>query len=197
MLLPEVAVIRWSKRNRWPVVGHYFRFMPLIAVMVLMLGAAIVADAATPRPEKLLRAGLELSEKTHYLEALDLLEEARDTLEAENVTQTALYGDVLYALAETRIKGRLHQSFPAQYVKFALKEVQLANKVRERLHDLPPRKFAEGFFVEGYIQKKFFKRISEAIACLEKAVSIDPGFAAAKRELGELVLSKEPQKGEH
>jgi tetratricopeptide (TPR) repeat protein len=171
--------------------------MPLMAVMVLMLGAAVAADAATPRPEKLLRAGLELSEKTHYLEALDLLEEARDTLEAERVTQTALYGDVLYALAETRIKGRLHQSFPAQYVKFALKEVQLANKVRERLHDLPPRKFAEGFFVEGYIQKKFFKRISEAIACLEKAVSIDPGFAAAKRELGELVLSKEPQKGEH
>ncbi len=110
---------------------------------------------------------------------------------------TAIYGDVLYALAETRIKGRLHQSFPAQYVKFALKEVQQANKVRERLRDLPPRKFAEGYFVEGYIQKKFFKRTDEALVCFERAVSIDPGFAAAKRELGELILSRAPKKGDH
>ena len=163
--------------------------------MALSPGWAAATDPSSIQAEKLLQVGLELSERTHYLEALDLLEEARDILRSQGMTQEALYGDTLYALAETRIKGRLHQSFPAHYVKSALKEVQLANKVRERLRDLPPRKFAEGFFVEGYIQKKFFKRTSEAIECLEKAVSIDPGFAAAKRELGELVLSKESQKG--
>lgn len=194
--MPEVALFSSFQAHRCIAAGPAWGALLVVAMTVLMAGGAGEAAADSRRPQQLLRAGLDLSEQTHYLEALDLLEEARDILEAEGVTQTALYGDVLYALAETRIKGRIHQGFPAQYVKFALKEVQLANKVRERLRDLPPRKFAEGFFVEGYIQKKFFKRISEALACLEKAVSIDPGFAAAKRELGELVLSKESQKGD-
>jgi hypothetical protein len=195
-VLPEVAVILLLKQTPCLTPSRCLRLLLVLAVAVVVLGGAIPAHAASARGEKLLRVGLDLSEKTHYVEALDLLEEARDTLEAEGVTQTALYGDVLYALAETRIKGRLHQSFPAQYVKSALKEVQLANKVRERLRDLPPRKLAEGFFVEGYIQKKFFKRTSEALVCLEKAVNVDPGFAAAKRELGELILSKETHKGD-
>jgi tetratricopeptide (TPR) repeat protein len=173
--------------------------LPCLIALCVVLGPgwSDAADLSAGQAQKLLRVGLELSEKTHYLEALDLLEEARDILEREEITQTALYGDVLYSLAETRIKGRLHQSFPAQYVKLALKEAQHANKVRERLRDLPPRKFAEGYFVEGYIQKKFFKRTSEALVCFEKAVSIDPGFAAAKRELGELILSRDPKKAEN
>lgn len=185
------------KRSSWFLRGQCVLLLLTAVMVALVPGWVAAANASAVQAENLLRVGLELSEKTHYLEALDLLEEARDILDDEGITRTAIYGDVLYALAETRIKGRLHQSFPAQYVKLALKEVQQANKVRERLRDLPPRKFAEGYFVEGYIQKRFFKRTDEALVSLERAVSIDPGFAAAKRELGELILSRAPKKGEH
>ncbi len=190
-------MIRFLQKSPW-VKGS--KCLPLCFIAVLLAlwpGWVAAADASTGQAEKLLRVGLELAEQTHYLEALDLLEEARDILDGEGTARTAMYGDVLYALAETRIKGRLHQGFPAQYVKSALKEVQQANKVREWLRDLPPRKFAEGYFVEGYIQKKFFKRTDEALVCFERAVSIDPGFASAKRELGELILSRERKKGDH
>lgn len=152
---------------------------------------ALSADPDRIQAEKLLKVGQELVEKTYYLEALDLLQEARDLLETSGDTQDALYGDVLSALAETKIKGRLHQSFPAQYVKTALKDIQTANKLRERRPDSLPQKLGDGFFLEGFILKKFFMRTEDAIACFRKAVKIDPGNGAAKRELSELLPAEE------
>jgi len=141
--------------------------------------------------EKLFKLGQDLSNGTHYLEALDVLDEARDILETSGVTATGLYGDVLFALAQTKIKGRIHQDFSAHYVKSALQDIQAANKLRERLTETLPQKLAEGYYLEGYIHKRFFMRNNLAKACLEKAVNIDPGAVAAKRELSELLTSED------
>jgi tetratricopeptide (TPR) repeat protein len=133
----------------------------------------------------------ELADKTRYLEALDLLDEARDILDTNGSPQTALYSDVLFALAHTKIKGRLHQNFSAYYVKSALQEIQAANKLREKLPNMLPQRLAEGYYLEGLIQKRFFLRTDQARACFLKAVNVDPGAAAAKRELSELIAGKE------
>ncbi len=61
------------------------------------------------------------------------MEKARDIVEASGGDNSALYADVLFALAQTKIKARLHQDFPANYVKTALQDVQSANKVREKI----------------------------------------------------------------
>jgi tetratricopeptide (TPR) repeat protein len=136
--------------------------------------------------DKLLSAGQSLSERTHYLEALDLLDEAKDMLETSGKNQTALYAEVLYDLAQTKIKARNLQGFPAYYVKTALQEIQAANKLREKLSDVLPQKMAEGYYLEGYIHRKFFMRKDVARSCFQKAKNIDPGFAPALRELSEL-----------
>jgi hypothetical protein len=169
-------------------VGSAVRCCLAVVTLLALPSWLLGADLPAMQAERLFRTGQELAEKTHYLEALDVLDEARDLLEAEGMAESALYGDVLYGLAEVKLKGRLHQRFPAQYVKTALKDVRIANRLRERLPSILPHKLAEGYFVEGYVQKTFFKRNHEARICFEKALSADAGFAAAKRELGELIL---------
>ncbi len=143
-------------------------------------------NQAAMEAEKLFKLGQELSERTHYLEALDVLDEAREILDSSGAIITGLYGDILFTLAQTKIKGRIHQDFSAYYVKTALQDVQAANKLRERLTGMLPQKLAEGYYLEGYIHKRFFMRKNLALACFEKAVNIDPGAVAAKRELSEL-----------
>jgi hypothetical protein len=165
-------------------------------IVALALIVATVARAADPpaiQAERLLKAGQELVRNTQYLEALDLLDEAATILANAGITDSAMNGDVLYALAETKIKGRVHQGFPAGYVKSALKDVQAANKVRERIPDILPQTLAKGYYLEGFIQKRFFRRSSEASACFVKAVQVDPNFTAAKRELSELIEADEPK----
>jgi hypothetical protein len=167
-----------------------------LGVLSLCSGALVVSDVAwansnglVGEAEKLLRASQDQAEKTYYIEALDTLDEAVDMIRAAGTTDGAVYGDALYAMTQVKIKGRLHQNFPALYVKTALKDVQASNKLRERQRNILPRKLAEGYYLEGYIQKKFFKREREAGSCFKKAVAADPGFAAAKRELSELIGS--------
>jgi hypothetical protein len=135
-------------------------------------------------------AGLTLAEKTHYLEALDLINEARDLMEHGKLRQTRLYGDILFASAQTKIKGRIHQRFPAAYVKSALKDIRATNRLRERLPKVLPQKLSQGYFIEGYIHWEFFRREKKAVSCLIKAVNIDPGNAAAKRKLSELIIGE-------
>ncbi len=159
----------------------------LILWVVLVPKELCATDAFPIGPEKLLKAGQELAENSHYLEALDLLEEARDILESNGAPQSSIYADVLFTIAQTKIKGRLHQNFSAYYVKTALHEIQTANKLRERLPDTVPQRLAEGYYLEGYIQKRFFMRNNQALACFTKAVNVDPGLAAAKRELSDLI----------
>ncbi|MGB9616074.1 MAG: hypothetical protein ACP5M0_10590 [Desulfomonilaceae bacterium] len=138
-------------------------------------------------PQKLLKAGLGLVEKKHYLEALDHLNEARDALESSGQTESPLYAEVMLSLAETKIRARIYQQFPAYYVKTALEDVQLANKLHERLPGVMPEKLAEGYFLEGYIQKNFFMRYDAAAQVFAKAITVDPSLTAAKRELSELL----------
>jgi hypothetical protein len=157
-----------------------------MAALVPLISLAHANDQPAITADKLLGTGQLLTGKAHYLEALDLLEEAKDMLEASGRNHTAMYAEVLYILAETKIKARNLQDFPAYYVKTALQDVQAANKLREKLSDVLPQKLAEGYYLEGYIHKKFFMRKSEARTYLRKAVAIDPGHAAAKRELSEL-----------
>jgi hypothetical protein len=160
-----------------------------------MLAVPVLVGAAEPggiAADKLLKVAEELAEVTRYLEALDLLEEARGILESEGAPRTTLYGDILFSLAHTKIKGRLHQNFSAYYVKSALQDVQAANKLREKLPNILPQRLAEGYYLEGLIQKRFFMRTDQAEACFLKAVGVDPGAAAAKRELSELI----PEKGQ-
>jgi tetratricopeptide (TPR) repeat protein len=157
----------------------------------LVPAALYAADTLPIQVETLLKTGQELAEKSHYLEALDLLDEARDTLETNDSLKTSIYADVLFTLAQTKIKGRLHQNFPAHYVKTALQDIQAANRLRERLPEILPQRLAEGYYLEGYIQKRFFMRADEALACFTKAVKVDPGLGAAKRELSGLVSSEE------
>ena len=162
--------------GRWLVLG----------ALVLLPSLSHASDQPAITADKLLKTGQLLMEKTHYLEALDLLEEAKDMLSASGKNQTAMYAEVLYSLAQTKIKARNHQDFPAYYVKTALQDIQAANKLRERLADVLPQKLAEGYYLEGYIHKKFFMRKNAARLCFKKAMTIDPGSASAKRELNEL-----------
>jgi tetratricopeptide (TPR) repeat protein len=157
-----------------------------IAVLMAIPCLSQANDQPAVTADKLLSAGQSLSERTHYLEALDLLEEAKDMLETSGAKPTAMYAEVLYDLAQTKIKARNLQGFPAYYVKTALQDIQSANKLRERLSDVLPQKMAEGYYLEGYIHKKFFMRKDAARTCFEKAKKIDPGFAPALRELYEL-----------
>jgi tetratricopeptide (TPR) repeat protein len=174
--------------------GRSFVWAGLWGLFLIMETATSVFAAAPNQAvfqaDKLYKVGQELVDQTHYFEALDLLDEARDILETAGATNTSLYGDVLFSLAETKIKGRMHQNFPAYYVKTALREVQAANKLRDKLTGVLPQKLAEGYYLEGYIDKRFFMRNKLAKACLEKAVRIDPGSVAAKRELSELITTK-------
>lgn len=153
--------------------------------VALVTVSARAAERITPA--KLLRTGKVLAKLTHYLEALDLLEEARSILEKDGKRENRLYAEILFAIAETKIKGRLYQDFAAVYVKTALKDVQECNIVRERLPGVPPQELAEGYYLEGFIHKRFFMRKREARDCFERAIQLDPGNAAAKREKSELL----------
>ncbi len=138
-------------------------------------------------PEQLLRTSTGLAKRTHYLEALDLLDEAREILEKDGQRENRTYAEVLFASAQIKIKGRLYQDFPAIYVKTALKEVQAANMLREKLSGVPQQELAEGYFLEGFIHNRFFMRKREARDCFQRAVQLDPGNTAAKRELSGLL----------
>jgi tetratricopeptide (TPR) repeat protein len=162
-----------------------------LAFCIISSGLAYSAEAAAVFAEKLLNTGVTLSNRTDYLEALDVLSEAQDILESSGLNESALYADVLYTLAQTKIKARIHQNFPAFYVKSALKEVQTSNRLKEKIRGILPQKLAEGYYLEGYIHKKFFMRTNMALACFTKAVNFDPGFVAAKRELSELITGED------
>jgi len=173
------------------------KIMVSVAAAWLVVAAITVPPqpiaAAEPIEERvaaLLRAGVALAANTYYLEALDHLNEARDLLETSRENQTRLFGDILFAIAQVKIKGRLHQGFPAAYVKSALKDVQACNNLREKIPGVLPQQLAESYYLEGYILKRFFMRNEEALSCFVKAVSIDPGSSAAKRELSELMAGQ-------
>jgi hypothetical protein len=108
----------------------------------------VAGNETPPDAEKLLQVGQLCAKNTHYLEALDLLEKARDILEASGGDSSGIYADVMFAIAETKIKARLHQDFPANYVKTALQDVQISNKLRERLPGVHTQKLAEGYYLE-------------------------------------------------
>lgn len=167
-------------------------FIGFIAFFGSMTGAA--AESQELQANNLVKMGTDLAERSRYLEAVEIFEEARNVLESAGLTSSMLYADAQFFLAQTMIKARLHQGFPAFYVKAALESVQSANKLREGLPKMLPQKLAEGYFLEGYIHKKFFMRRKEAAALLEKAVNIDPGSTAAKRELSELISEDDQQK---
>jgi tetratricopeptide (TPR) repeat protein len=164
---------------------------------IILFGAVFVATLVCPSnglskqdPLKLLQTGKILVDRTHYLEAIDLFEEARDILDSEEKSETALYGDILYAIAEAKIKGRIHQGFSAYYVKSALAEIQRANKIREKTSGVLPQKLAQGYYLEGFIHKRFFRRKEEAMSCFVKTVNIDPSHAAAKRQLSDVITGE-------
>lgn len=172
-------------------------FLPyLLWLVVILIGTGGLIGAAEmidSQAENLFKTGRILIDKTHYLEALDLLDEARGVLDKAGPKQSMIYAEILAAMAQAKIKGRLHQGFPAHYVKSALEDIQAANRLRERMTDVLPQKLAEGYYLEGFIQKKFFMRNDSAVKNFVKAVTIDPGAIAAKRELSEL-LTEEKQK---
>ena len=163
----------------------------MLAIVFLTPRGVLGGDLEEVQAAKLLSTGQVLAEKTHYLEAFDLLQEARDLLGEPNMKNAGVLSDVYFALAQAKIKARLHQGFPAHYVKTALEDVQMANRLREKLPGVLPQKLAEGYYLEGFIHKKFFMRNDVALACFRKAVNIDPGSAAAKRELSELIPGDE------
>lgn len=168
----------------------------LFACLLIMVGAipwGMARGQEAPRitAERLLETGKMVEERSHYIEALDLFNEARSLLEREGRRDSSVYADVMFMSAQTKIKARLHQSFPASYVKTALEEVQAANKIREGITGVLPQKLAEGYYLEGMIHKRFFMRTAQAQSCFVKAVTIDPGCVAAKRELSELVAQEE------
>ncbi|MDA8407085.1 MAG: hypothetical protein M0T73_09555 [Deltaproteobacteria bacterium] len=136
---------------------------------------------------RLLNVGKSLIQRMHYLEAFDLLEEARDSLDVSGSDRPELYADILYELAQAKIKARLYQNFPAYYVKTALDDIQASNRIRERSDTTAPQKLADGYYLEGFIHKKFFMRREQAEKNFLKALKIDPGSVAAKRELSELI----------
>ncbi len=162
----------------------------LIIGLVLAVSSTVnPAEPPESQAKKLLATGKILVEKTRYLEGLDLLNEARQILESDGKQQSRLYAEVLLEIAQTKIKGRLHQGFPAAYVKSALKEIQAANTLMEKLPSVLPQQLGMGYYVEGVIHKRFFMRKEKAMECFRKAITMDPGFAAAKRELSELLES--------
>lgn len=167
----------------------------LLSFLLNSAGIAQVNLSSDTLAPKLFSVGKSLSERSHYLESLDLYEEARDILESSGLDKTSLYADVLHEMAKTKIKARLHQNFPAQYVKTALEDVQLSNRVREKLAGVLPQNLAEGYYLEGYIHKKFFMRMDQAQANFLKALRVDPGAVAAKRELSELISNQENKEG--
>ncbi|MFH0960093.1 MAG: hypothetical protein V1897_15480 [Pseudomonadota bacterium] len=167
----------------------------LIVIIFLCAGNVVGQNVSTQESlvTKLLSAARELVERTHYLEALDLLEEARDTLDVSGQDSPELYADTLYELARAKIKARLYQNFPAYYVKTALEDIQASNRIRERLDRASPQKLADGYYLEGFIQKRFFMRREQAEINFLKALKIDPASVAAKRELSELVSSQDKE----
>jgi tetratricopeptide (TPR) repeat protein len=174
-----------------------FRYHVLFFGMIVILWSGNVLGQKGPTPEslvtKLLSVAHELVQRTHYLEALDLLEEARDTLDSSGADHPELYADTLYELARAKIKARLYQNFPAYYVKTALEDVQASNRIRERLDKSIPQELADGYYLEGFIQKKFFMRREQAKTNFLKALKIDPASVAARRELSELVSGQDKE----
>jgi hypothetical protein len=157
------------------------------AIILFILTSALASPSPDLLVKRLLQTGRTLADGTHYLEALDQLGEARDMLELSGKTKSRIYGDVLYAIAETKIRGRIHQRFSASYVKSALTDVQACNRLRERLPNILPQQLAQSCYLEGVIHKRYFHRFAEACSLLRKSVSLDPANAAAKRELSELI----------
>lgn len=182
---------------QWPTCGKLHFFVKAIVVVFFLtsLGHAQVQVSSDVQASKLFNIGKALSERSHYLESLDPFEEAREILETSGMDNTALYSDVLHEMAKTKIKARLHQNFPAQYVRTALEDVQISNRVREKLSGVLPQSLAEGYYLEGYIHKKFFMRMDQAHASFLKALRVDPASVAAKRELSELISSQENREG--
>ena len=88
----------------------------LFSVILITLWAGVAVcqmkDAQDLQAIKLLNVGKMLVQRTHYLEALDLLEEARDSLDVTGSDRPELYADILYELAGAKIKARLYQNFP-------------------------------------------------------------------------------------
>jgi tetratricopeptide (TPR) repeat protein len=158
-----------------------------LAVMPVIVMAGATGHSAEITPDRLVKVGQALVQRSHYLEALDLFDEAKDVLESSGKDDGILYADVLYLSARTKIQGRLHQAFAAQYVKNALLEVQESNRRREKIKGVLPQKLAEGYYLEGFILKRFFLKTENARACFLRAVRIDPASVAAKRELSELL----------
>jgi hypothetical protein len=103
----------------------------MLAIAFLTPRGVLGGDLEEAQAAKLLSTGQVLAEKTHYLEAFDLLQEARDMLGEPNMKNAGVLSDVYFALAQAKIKARIHQGFPAHYVKTALEDVQMANKLRE------------------------------------------------------------------
>jgi hypothetical protein len=182
----------WVRSLQVVALERFGRIFNFILVSFLVCSTCSWAQIGQDA-EKLLKSGQLLSDRTHYLEALDLLDKARDILEASGADNTALFADVLFISAQTKIRARLHQDFPADYVKMALQEVQAANRLRETLTGVLAQKMAEGYFLEGYIHKRFFLRNSVARICFERALKFDSGNAAVKRELSELQVSDDPK----
>jgi len=176
------------------LIAGLISLLPVLCPMEGFTAEPAVTSTVTARA--LLLAGQNLVEKTHYLEALDLFEEARDMLEASGQEQSREYADLLSVMAQTKIKGRMYQNFPAAYVKSALPDIQTANRLRERISEIPPQQMADGYYLEGFIHKKFFMRLEQARKCFEKAITVYPGLAAAKRELSELTAPKLKDRGE-
>ncbi len=168
----------------------YCRHFAGTLLILLTVAVSVSAQGLEPpgvQAKRLFSAGVALADKSHYLEALDLFQECRQILDNSGKTRTDLSGDVLYALAETKIKARIHQGFPASYVKSALKDIQAANRLRERLQNVLPQKLAEGYYLEGKIHKQFFMKRKKARSLFEKCMKLDPGHSAGKRELSELI----------
>jgi hypothetical protein len=163
------------------------------AITIGGAGNCRAGDYDLSKVRSLYRSGLVLIDKKSYLEALDCLSEARQILEKSKSENSREFSDILYAMAEAKMKGRIHQGFSAAYVKSALKDVLAANKVRETMTDIPAQTLAEGYYLAGIIQTKFIpSRREDGYRCLEKCVTVNPGSAACKRELsGLLKLRKE------
>lgn len=151
-------------------------------------GALAFAQVDIVLVRNLYRTGLELSNNTRYLEAIDLFQEAKALIENAEGDHKLFHADVLYSEAEAKIKARIHQGFPAIYVKSALKDVQAANRLRESAGVALPLKLAEGYYLEGYIHKRFFMRVKQARELFKRCIKLDPGHSAAKRELSEVLF---------
>lgn len=170
-----------------------YRVVICFGLMLVVATGVRAAETSRITADQLLHCGRGLVDQTHYLEGLDLLQEACDQLERGGEIQSELYAETLFSLAQAKIKGRIHQSFPAYYVKTALEDVKKANKLMERVSGVPPQKLSAGFFLEGYIHWNFFRRKPQAVSCFVKAVNVDAGNSAAKRALSELITGDDKQ----